>query len=133
MKTAFNEWRTWCTVRLLVTLTLVGTVFTACSDDEEANGTFSYQAGFDMVSNLDFLQTGSIENAYFEALNVTDGSFTLTGSEEECDAEVYRACKSAETEVEAMNLNGTFTYVVKNVTTSQEVYSYTYTPQTGNE
>ena len=117
MKTAFNEWRTWCTVRLLVTLALVGTVFTACSDDEEANGTFSYQAGFDMVSNLDFLQTGSIENAYFEALNVTDGSFTRTGSEEECDAEVYRACKSVETEVEAMNLNGTFTYVVKNVTT----------------
>ena len=133
MKTAFNGWRTWCTVRLLVTLALAGTVFTACSDGEEANGTFSYQAGFDMVSNLDFLQTGSIENAYFEALNVTDGSFTRTGSVEECDAEVYRACKSVETEVEAMNLNGTFTYVVKNVTTSQEVYSYTYTPQTGNE
>lgn len=133
MKIAFNGWRTWCTVRLLVTLALVGTVFTACSDGEEANGTFSYQAGFDMVSNLDFLQTGSIENAYFEALNVTDGSFTRTGSVEECDTEVYQACKSAETEVEAMNLNGTFTYVVKNVTTSQEVYSYTYTPQTGNE
>ena len=33
MKTAFNGWRTWCTVRLLVTLTLVGTVFTACFDD----------------------------------------------------------------------------------------------------
>ena len=122
MKAIFSEWRAWRALGLLVALTLFGTVFTACSDDEESEihyETFITEAG-------GLLQLQAVEKAYLDALNVSDDSFTLTGSVEECDAQVLQACQEAEAVVEAMDLEGvSFVYTVKNVNTSRTVYSYT--------
>lgn len=68
-----------------------------------------------------------VEQAYWGALDIDGGSFTLTGTIEECDAQVRAACERAEAEVEALGLtNISFTYAVTNGNTGQEVYSYTY-------
>ena len=129
MKESIKGWRTWCAVRLLVAVALVGTVFMACSGDDEAVSV-TYAAGFDAVHSTseDFLDDlALVEQAYMEALNVSGSPFTLTGTIEECDAQVKAACERAEAEVEAMGLTEiSFTYVVTNRNTNQEVYSYTY-------
>lgn len=127
MKAIFSEWRAWRALGLLVALTLFGTVFTACSDDEESE--IHYVAGIDETFITEaggLLQLQAVEKAYLDALNVSDASFTLTGSVEECDAQVLQACQQAEAVVEAMDLEGvSFVYTVKNVNTSRTVYSYT--------
>lgn len=127
MKAIFSEWRAWRALELLVALTLFGTVFTACSDDEESE--IHYVAGIDetfITETGGLLQLQAVEKAYLDALNVSDASFTLTGSVEECDAQVLQACQEAEAVVEAMDLEGvSFVYTVKNVNTSRTVYSYT--------
>ncbi|HJA83645.1 MAG TPA: hypothetical protein H9785_06735 [Candidatus Bacteroides intestinavium] len=130
MKRSIEEWRTWCVVRLLVAVALMGTVFTACSDDDEAV-TVTYTAGVDSYNStggMDVLTTlALVDQTYKEALNISASPFTLTGTIEECDAQVVAACERAQAEVEAMGLtNFSFTYVVKNQNTGQEVYSYTY-------
>ena len=130
MKRSIKEWRTWCVVRLLVAVALMGTVFTACSDDDEAV-TVSYTAGVDSYNStggIDVLTTlALVDQTYKESLNISASPFTLTGTIEECDAQVVAACERAQAEVEAMGLtNFSFTYAVTNGNTGQEVYSYTY-------
>lgn len=129
MKRSIEEWRTWCVVRLLVAVALMGTVFTACSDDDETV-TVRYTAGFGSIQGTDedFLANlALVEQAYWGALDIDGGSFTLTGTIEECNAQVRAACERAEAEVEALGLtNISFTYAVTNGNTGQEVYSYTY-------
>ena len=129
MKRSIKEWRTWCVVRLLVAVALMGTVFTACSDDDETV-TVRYTAGFGSIQGTDedFLANlALVEQAYWGALDIDGSSFTLTGTIEECDAQVRAACERAEAEVEALGLtNISFTYAVTNGNTGQEVYSYTY-------
>ena len=129
MKRSIKEWRTWCVVRLLVAVALMGTVFTACSDDDETV-TVRYTAGFGSIQGTDedfFFFFALVEQAYWGALDIDGGSFTLTETIEECDAQVRAACERAEAEVEALGLtNISFTYAVTNGNTGQEVYSYTY-------
>lgn len=129
MKESIKGWCTWCAVRLLVAVALMGTVFTACSDDDEAVSV-KYSAGFESLNATgdDFLDhLALVEQAYLEALNVSESSFVLTGTIAECDALVKAACERAEAEVEAMGLMDiSFTYVVTNNNTGQHVYSYTY-------
>lgn len=132
MKRSIEEWRTWCVVRLLVAVAFMGTVFTACSDDEEVV-TVTYTAAVTnysggSVGNVDALTNAAlVERTYQEALNVSGSPFTLTGTIEECDAQVVAACERAQAEVEAMGLtNFSFTYVVTNLNTNQVVYSHIY-------
>lgn len=127
MKESIKRLRTWCAVRLLLAVALMGIVFTACSDEDNnivySAGISTYhEAGEDALVNL-----RKVEKAYLEALNVSETPFILTGTVEECDAQVKAACERAQAEVEAMGLTGlSFTYVVTNQNTGKEVYSYTY-------
>ena len=129
MKESIKGWRTWCAVRLLVAVALMGTVFTACSDDDEPVNVV-YTASFESFhgSGENFMaELALVEQAYMKALNISESPFMLNGIMAECDALVKAACERAEAEVEAMGLMDiSFTYVVKNNNTGQHVYSYTY-------
>lgn len=130
MKTLFKERRTWCAVRLLMLVALMGGVFTACSDDEDSSGVVYYSAGFGSFSSSDIsfiAKMGQVEDLYYSAMQVSDSPFALNGSVEECDNRVKEACKRAEAGVAAIGLTDTyFEYTVDNITTGQTVYSYTF-------
>lgn len=121
---------------------VVLTVFNSCNKDEDDVRTYSYTITYDIHyysshETLDFdnpssdigLSTwmNSILGAYKKSLGFSSDSFTLNGTQSECDAKVYEACKKAEETVKNIK-GGSATVAVTNTTAGKKVYSYTVQP-----
>ena len=115
------------------------TVFTACGSDDNDVRTYSYTITFDNYyyyshESLDFdnpssdigfsTWMNSILGAYKNSLGISSDTFTLNGTQSECDAKVYEACKKAEETVKNIK-GGSATVAVTNTTAGKKVYSYT--------
>lgn len=104
----------------------ISLIFTSCSDDDEVQ-TVYYSAGFDSLqsSSDGFMQELSvIENTFLQSLGVAQSPFALTGTVEECDAEVRSACQSAAITLSGKTWNGTYKFTVINNTTETVVYTF---------
>lgn len=105
---------------------VISLTFISCSDEEEVQ-TVYYSAGFATLesSSDGFLQELSvIENTFLQSLGVTQSPFALTGTVEECDAEVRSACQSAASTLSGKTWNGNYKFVVTNNTTEEVVYTF---------
>lgn len=100
--------------------------FTACSsdDDDEKTGTFEYAIGYpsfagDIVSDMQ-----KINNAFNQAFGVTGNTFTLTGTQSECNRKAKEYAMKAQA---ALANEGSFGATVKfvNVTTGELIHSFT--------
>lgn len=131
------------TVLCAMTMT---SVFTACGSDDDKDDvkTFSYAITFDFhsfASSTEYDPTNpnasadggfsdwmnSILNSYRSALGTSTDQFTKTGTQGECDKQVYEACKKAEETVKDIR-GGSATVAVTNTTTGKQVYSYQVQP-----
>lgn len=124
----------------LICMAMTCVVLTSCgSDDSEDVKTYTYTIGFTMSTfayetsieeyNTEAYKEKQIEwessilNAYKTSLGVSSDTFTLTGTQTECDKKVVDACKKAEATVATIK-RGTGTFKVINQTTNKTVYSY---------
>lgn len=92
--------------------------FTACSDDDDPVTEVTYTYGFSSMSasHPDFLEEmGKIENAFQSALGITGKLFTKKGTIEECDKQVYEACRKAFDSLKSEAWQGDYTFQVTNV------------------
>lgn len=105
--------------------------FAACSSDND-DTQLIYQKG---ISSSKFSGTdmsrviGEINDLYSEALGKTGESFTMSGSQSDCEANIRSACKKAEAKIPNINFGnckGSFTYHVKCINNDKEVYTFTY-------
>lgn len=113
---------------LLMALAFVTLQFTACSKDDDVQ-TIYYSMGFSSMSasGLEFItEMGVIENAFKDALGVSDATFSLNGTVEECDAKVKAACEKAKGKLvdKVWSFDGKYT-----VTRAQEEPQVVYTYQ----
>lgn len=106
-------------------LLLIGimTLFTfSCSEDNEISTTVHYSMGFDQVYSTNFSEMSVIEQAYKEALGVSDTNFSLDGKISECDSRVLQSCHAAEEELEGNTWNGKYTFIVTNANSEEVIY-----------
>ena len=83
---------------MMAAMAIFSFIFTACSDDDDADNEVTYTYGFPEMSasHPNFIEEmGKIENAFKSALGVTGKNFTKRGTVEECDKQVYEACEKA--------------------------------------
>ena len=95
MKSSIKKMSALLTMMAVAILTFT---FTACSDDDDPVTEVTYTYGFSSMSasHPDFLEEmGKIENAFQSALGITGKLFTKKGTIEECDKQVYEACRKA--------------------------------------
>lgn len=115
------------TISTLVTMLAVvifSITFTACSDDDEPVTEVTYTYGFSSMSasHPDFLsEMNKIENAFKTALGITGKPFTKKGTVEECDKDVYEACKKAFNSLKDETWQGNYEFKVTNVNTDKVV------------
>ncbi len=121
----------------LFCMTMTCVVLTACgSDDEDTAKTYNYTLNFEVKyfsweSTLEEDNSesalkewkNSILNAYKSALGVSSETFSLNGTQSECDKKVQTACKKAEATVATIK-GGTGIVTVKNNTANNTVYTY---------
>ena len=103
--------------------------FTACSDDDDPVTEVTYTYGFSSMSasHPDFLEEmGKIENAFQSALGITGKLFTKKGTIEECDKQVYEACRKAFDSLKSEAWQGDYTFQVTNVGTGKVVCTATF-------
>ena len=108
---------------------LGGSLFTACSDDDDPVTEVTYTYGFSSMSasHPDFLEEmGKIENAFQSALGITGKLFTKKGTIEECDKQVYEACRKAFDSLKSEAWQGDYTFQVTNVGTGKVVCTATF-------
>ena len=130
------------TLAAVLCCAMIVTAFTSCNKDENDVRTYSYTITFDNYfysshESLDFDNPpsdggfsswmNSILGAYKNSLGVSSDTFTLNGTQSECDAKVYEACKKAEETVKNIK-GGSATVAVTNTTAGKKVYSYTVQP-----
>lgn len=108
---------------------LMSVMFVACGKDNE-EGVVIYTAGCESLNgsleNLKDLATvENIFNAAFKKeLGVSSSPFQLSGSVSSCDTKVKKACQSAVAQLDKVELKLTFKYTVTNVTSNQNVFTY---------
>lgn len=111
------------------------TVFTACSeDDKNEPKEYTYNISLSIVGytwtndNMNYSEWyAAVMGAYMTAIGVTTETFTLQGTQAECDQKVLEACQEAEKKVATLG-GGTAIITVKNVTTRKTVYTYNIEP-----
>ena len=125
--------RRFRTMSALLTMVLAAMfcafTFTACSDDEDTDNEVTYTYGFAEMSasHPDFLEEmGKIENAFQSALGITGKLFTKKGTIEECDKQVYEACRKAFDSLKSEAWQGDYTFQVTNVGTGKVVCTATF-------
>lgn len=125
----------------LICMTMTCVVLTACGDDDKDDSkaysyaitvefkSLSYETPLDGSGNDKMIETwtNSILDAYKSALGVASESFTLNGTQAECDKKVQDACKKAETTVATIK-GGSGTVAVRNITANKTVYTYQVQP-----
>ncbi len=116
------------TMSALLTMTVAMAIsaftFTACSDDEDIENEITYTYGFAKMSasHPDFLEEmGKIENAFKSALGTTGSPFTMQGTVEECDKQVYAACQKAYQSLQDEVWQGEYLFEVTNTLTGEVV------------
>ena len=114
---------------MMVAMTILAFTFTACSDDDNIENEVTYTYGFAEMSasHPDFLEEmGKIENAFQSALGITGKLFTKKGTIEECDKQVYEACRKAFDSLKSEAWQGDYTFQVTNVGTGKVVCTATF-------
>ena len=119
------------TLAAVLCCAMTTTVFTACNnDDENEPREYTYNISLDF-NYYTWTDDGmnynewykAVMGAYLTEIGVTKETFTLQGTQAECDQKVLEACQKAEEKVAAIG-GGTGTVTVKNVTTSKTIYTY---------
>ena len=103
--------------------------FTGCSDDDEPMAEVTYTYGFSKMSasHPDFLEEmNKIEKGFQSALGITGKPFTKKGTIEECDKQVYEACRKAFDSLKSEAWQGDYTFQVTNVGTGKVVCTATF-------
>lgn len=121
MKSSIKKMSALLTMMIVAVFALT---FTACVDDDEPAAEVTYTYGFSCMSasHPDFLsEMNKIENAFKTALGITGKPFTKEGSVEECDKQVYDACKKAFDSLKDEAWQGNYTFQVTNVNTGKVV------------
>mgnify|MGYP000755623126 CR=1 FL=1 len=114
---------------MMVAMAVFACTFTACSDDDNIENEVTYTYGFAEMSasHPDFLEEmGKIENAFQSALGITGKLFTKKGTIEECDKQVYEACRKAFDSLKSEAWQGDYTFQVTNVGTGKVVCTATF-------
>ena len=119
------------TLAAVLCCTMTTTVFTACSDDNENEpGVYTYNISMEIGAyvwtddKMDVSQWyNAIIGAYMTEIGVKTETFTLQGTQAECDQKVLEACQKAEEKVATIS-GGTGTVTVRNETTSKTIYTY---------
>ena len=123
----------------LICMTMTSVALTACGGDDSNDSprTHSYALTFEMssysyIGDIDATETAitwanSILSAYESALGVSSETFTLNGTQSECDKKVQDACKKAEATVATIK-GGSGTVTVRNITANKTVYTYQVQP-----
>ena len=86
------------TLLTMMAVTILTFTFSGCSDDDDPVTEVTYTYGFSNMSasHPDFLEEmNKIEKGFQTALGITGKPFTKKGSVEECDKQVYEACRKA--------------------------------------
>lgn len=119
----------------LICMTMTSVALTACgSDDDDNTKTYNYEIFLELKSiswespieednDVPAEWKNSILNAYKSALGVSSNTFSLNGTQTECDKKVQDACKKAEATVATIK-GGSGTVTVKNNTANKTVYTY---------
>ena len=126
MKSTMDRVPAWLALMAAAILTFT---FTACSDDEDIENEVTYTYVFTEISasHPDFLEEmGKIENAFQSALGITGKLFTKKGTIEECDKQVYEACRKAFDSLKSEAWQGDYTFQVTNVGTGKVVCTATF-------
>ena len=126
MKSTMDRVPAWLA---LMTVAILTFTFTACSDDEDIENEVTYTYVFTEISasHPDFLEEmGKIENAFQSALGITGKLFTKKGTIEECDKQVYEACRKAFDSLKSEAWQGDYTFQVTNVGTGKVVCTATF-------
>ena len=109
--------RTLAAVLCCVMLT---TVFTSCKKDrDEFNYKIFVRPGGNLSGDAAVNWTQEVISTYQAALNIDSDEFTMKGSEEECDKQVFDTCKKAEA---SLRVGGAGEIQVHNSTTNRTVY-----------
>ncbi|WP_288612210.1 hypothetical protein [uncultured Bacteroides sp.] len=121
MKSSIKRMSTLLTMMAVTILTFT---FSGCSDDDDPVTEVTYTYGFSNMSasHPDFLEEMSkIEKGFQAALGITDKPFTKKGTIEECDKQVYEACRKAFDSLKGEAWQGDYTFQVTNVGTGKVV------------
>mgnify|MGYP001005324791 CR=1 FL=1 len=132
MKSTMDRVPAWLALMAAAILTFT---FTACSDDEDIENEVTYTYVFTEISasHPDFLEEmGKIENAFQSALGITGKLFTKKGTIEECDKQVYEACRKAFDSLKSEAWQGDYTFQVTNVGTGKVVCTATFSADNEN-
>ena len=121
MKSSIKRMSTLLTMMAVTILTFT---FSGCSDDDDPVTEVTYTYGFSNMSasHPDFLEEMSkIEKGFQAALGITGKPFTKKGTIEECDKQVYEACRKAFDSLKGEAWQGDYTFQVTNVGTGKVV------------
>lgn len=132
MKSSIKKMSALLTMMAVAILTFT---FTACSDDDDPVTEVTYTYGFSSMSasHPDFLEEmGKIENTFQSALGITGKLFTKKGTIEECDKQVYEACRKAFDSLKSEAWQGDYTFQVTNVGTGKVVCTATFSADNEN-
>ena len=101
-------------------------VLFSCSTEEEESGVVSYTMGFDTVQSSDLSDLAVIESAYKTALGTNDNTFKMEGNVQDCDQKVLQTCQKVETKLDTCDWHGSYTFCIRNISTTHTIYSKTY-------
>lgn len=108
----------------MMAVAIFALTFTGCSDDDEPVTEVTYTYGFSSMSasHPDFLaEMNKITKTFDAALGISGKPFTKKGTVEECDREVYDACKKAFDSLKDETWQGDYTFQVTNVSTGKVI------------
>ena len=114
--------KTMSALLTMMAVVILAFTFTGCSDEDDPVTEVTYTYGFSSMSasHPDFLEEMSrIEKVFQTALGITGNPFTKKGSVEECDRQVYEACKKAFDSLKGEAWQGDYTFQVMNVSTGK--------------
>ena len=108
----------------LMAVAIFAFALTSCSDDDDPVTEVTYTYGFPSMSasHPDFLsEMNKIEKGFQTALGITGKPFTKKGTVEECDKQVYDACKKAFDSLKDEAWQGNYEFQVTNVATGKVI------------
>lgn len=118
---------------IIIGLTSVATMSSCTSNDElemtTSGGAHQYEISFSSWEG-DINQITEIVNAYDNVLNGTSGTYTLSGTEEECEKEISNKARIAEVQLNNLERNGHGTMEIVNKATNKSIYAKTFTATT---
>lgn len=103
--------------------------FTGCSEEKVASTDCYYSMGISSMNtgNGMIKEIQLIDNAFREALGVSESTFKLTGEETDCDSKVLKAATEAQAELEDYNFEGKYTFTIYRIGVKNDVMIYEYT------